>query len=335
MDKRVIILGAAGRFGQAAAGAFKNDGWQVTSVTRSAPSKAGSENEKCVVCNVMDRNALVEACIGQDVIVNAINPPYADWAALLPGITDNVLAAARVSGATVCIPGNVYVYGNPIPEVMRETTSHQGNTKKGRLRLEMEQSYRHQASKGIQTIILRGGDFIDGRDTGNWFESHITRSAAKGKITYPGPANINHAWAYLPDMARAIVELANIREELGTFEEFGFEGFTLTGADIARFAEQASGRKIRIAGFPWTAVRIMAMFSRNIREVMEMRYLWQQPHRIDGSKLRAHLSQFEPTPADVAIGKALARVSASRTALGISSDLTSGTSGPTRPNPAQ
>lgn len=40
----------------------------------------------------------------------------------------------------------------------------------------------------------------------------------------------------------------------------------------------------------------MGLFSPLLREVVEMRYLWNVPHALDGTKLRAALPAFAPTP---------------------------------------
>ncbi len=42
-----------------------------------------------------------------------------------------------------------------------------------------------------------------------------------------------------------------------------------------------------------------------VREVLERRYLWQVPHRIDGSKLAAALPAFHATSAQDAIAASL------------------------------
>ncbi|NQV81597.1 MAG: epimerase, partial [Alphaproteobacteria bacterium] len=43
-------------------------------------------------------------------------------------------------------------------------------------------------------------------------------------------------------------------------------------------------------------MRLIALFAPMIREVLEMRYLWQVPHALDGTKLQAALPNFQPTP---------------------------------------
>lgn len=297
----VIVLGAKGRFGRAAAAAFAAAGWSVTELARSWPEDGAGTRR--VTVDVADTAALTRAVMAHEVIVNALNPPYPDWAVQVPLMTDAVLAAARASGATVMIPGNVYNYGAAMPPVLREDTAWEAQTRKGGIRIRMEDAFR---DSGVPTIVLRGGDFLEPARTGNWFDSHIAAKAWSGKMTYPGQRDVIHTWAYLPDMARAMVGLAEIRAQFDRFEEFGFAGYALDGAALVRAVEAAIGQRMRVTSMPWPVLRLLGLFSPQIREVMEMRYLWNVPHRIDGSKLTAALPEFQPTPLDQAIAACLA-----------------------------
>lgn len=217
MTKNVLILGANGRFGRATHKAFTDAGWNVTALVR--PGK--SQGPNTIEADASDPTALSVAAKGFDVIVNALNPPYHKWAEMLPVLTASVIAAARASGATVLIPGNVYNYGTNPPALLSAETPQTAATGKGALRVEMERAYRD--APNVRTIILRGGDFIEAEKTGNWFDSQITNKVAKGVITYPGPTDQTHAWAYLSDMARAAVALCEIRESLPRFADIPFE----------------------------------------------------------------------------------------------------------------
>lgn len=296
----VIVLGAKGRFGRNAVTAFEAAGLDVTALARNWPD--GASRTRRVSVDIRDVPALTKACAGHAVIVHAVHPLYHQWTREMPGITAAVIAAARESGATVMIPGNIYNYGATLPEVLREETAWAGNTRKGAVRIRMEDAFR---DSGVRTIVLRAGDFFEGTKTGNWFEDHIAAQAPAGKLRYPGPHDLPHAWAYLPDMARAMAGLAERREVFETFEEFGFEGYTLTGEALRELVAQAVGRDVRFVPFPWVGLRLMALGSPMMREVLEMRYLWQRAHRVDGSKLRAALPDFVPTPPEDAFRAAL------------------------------
>lgn len=242
------------------------------------------------------------------MIVHAANAPYPDWPKAVPALTRAVLGAAEASGATVLIPGNVYVFGAEMPEVLGSATPHRPTTRKGRLRAEMEAAFREASHRGVRTIVLRAGDFLEPQATGNWFDMVLARSLAAGKLTYPGRRDAVHAWAWLPDAARAAVGLAGIRESLPAFADVPFAGLSLTGEELRGNLSQAMGRELTVRGFPWTMLRLGAPFNAMWRELLEMRYLWDVPHRLDPGPLARLLPDYRPTP-DAAVFAALAAAS--------------------------
>lgn len=306
MSDTVLILGAKGRFGRAAAQAFHAAGWKVKAFARNWPSGATHTEYAKIEGDAFDVKAVLNAAQNCDVIVNALNPPYQNWAKDLPRITHAVISAAKDSGATIMIPGNVYNFGKSMPAILNEDTPHNAQTRKGVLRIEMENAYAHAAKNGVQTIILRGGDFIEREKTGNWFDTYIIPKVNAGKLTYPGPLGRMHAWAYLPDMARAMEMLAQKRSELDPFSTFCIEGYNLTGADLIKAIENCLDRTLKVSSMPWFLMRGASLFSPMMREVLEMQYLWNVPHGIDGSKLSNTLKTFQPTPIETALTHVLA-----------------------------
>ena len=290
MTRTVLILGASGRFGRHAADAFAAAGWTVRTYDRT-------------------QRDLARAAWGADVIVNAWNPVYPDWAVQVPVLTEKVIAVARQTGATVMIPGNVYVYGVQTPAPWSETSPHAAKNPLGRIRTEMEDAY---ARSGVRTIILRAGDFIDTEASGNWFDRFLTRRIASGVFAYPGDARIPHAWAYLPDMARAAVAIADMRETLPAFTDIPFPGYTLTGAEMAAALERVTGRPIRLRRFSYLPLRLLAPFWRLASCVFEMRYLWATPHWLDDRRFRTLLPDFRATPLETALASAIPAASVGR-----------------------
>ncbi|MEQ8246215.1 MAG: NAD(P)H-binding protein [Alphaproteobacteria bacterium] len=294
--RTVLILGATGRLGRAAVSAFHDAGWQVRAFVRPGRPLDIPPAVRRIEGDAFDAAAVTAAARGSQIIVHALNPPYPAWRTDLPKQTASVLAAAKASGATVMIPGNVYNYGAAMPAVLREDTPHRPTTRKGALREDMENAFRAAAAEGVATVILRAGDFIEAAQTGNWFDRFIAANVARGVTVYPGPRDRAHAWAYLPDLARAMVALAERSTPAGGFETFNFEGYTMSGNELVAALEAASGRSLKVRGVPWAVMRLIAPFAPMIREVLEMRYLWQVPHALDSTKLRAAIPDFKPTP---------------------------------------
>ena len=62
-----------------------------------------------------------------------------------------------------------------------------------------------------------------------------------------------------------------------------------------------SGREPRIAAFPWWLVSLASPFVETFREMLEMRYVWRQPVRMDNTRLIAELGREPHTPLDEAV----------------------------------
>jgi hypothetical protein len=56
---------------------------------------------------------------------------------------------------------------------------------------------------------------------------------------------------------------------------------------------------------PWLMLRLLAPVVPIFRELTELAYLWNEPHRIDGQKLTAAIGKVPHTPFETAIAAAL------------------------------
>ena len=307
MPSTVLILGAAGRIGQVIALAFANAGWQVRAQARKAlPAALQSHTRvQAVTFDATDVSALTSAAHGTSVIVNALNPTHADWDRLALPLADGALAIARASGALLMLPGNVYNFGREMPALLTPATPEVGNTPKARIRIEMERRLAAAASVGVDSVVIRAGDFFGGPGRGTWFDMALLTRLAKGRFVYPGPMDAAHAWAYLPDLAQVFVRVAERRAQLRGHQRLHFAGHTLTGQNLRAALEQVVGRPLRPAGLPWPLIRLAAPFVPMWRELLVMRYLWQRPHALDDAALRALIGSVPQTPLPQALRSAL------------------------------
>lgn len=305
--KTIVILGAAGRIGDAAARAFVEAGWRVKGAARGAKLGQLAAGVEPLAVDAFDRDGLAAACSGAEVILNALNPQYTEWTEKVLPMAENVIAAAAATGATHMLPGNVYNFGYDLHVGTREDDPEIASTEKAEIRIAMENLFRRFAEeRGVQTIVLRAGDFFGGARPESWLDLIILAKLKKDVFTWPGPADIPHAFAYLPDLGRAFVALAEKRGELGGFERFHFAGHTLSGIEMQAAAEAAIGRKLARRGVPWTLLRAAGLVSPMLREIAKMSYLWRTPHSLDGSKLERAVGRLPVTPIAEALRQAIA-----------------------------
>ena len=304
MSARILVLGAAGRLGRKAAEAFRDDGWKVASLVRPGAAERAPRRTEAVEVDALDHAAVAAAAQGADVVLHALNPPYTQWPRLALPLAYSAINAAETAGATLLFPGNLYNHGSPLPARIDEATPMRPTSRKGQWRVVIEDHMAEAAERGLRTIILRAGDFFGG-GSGSWLDLVIAKEIARGRLTYPGPIDLVHEWAYVPDLAATLLQLAAIREQLQPFETFGFPGHAVTGRELTTAIARASGRGLQVKRMSWWLVHALRPFVPLSKELSEIAYLWNESHRIEGGKLRAAIGDIPHTALDVAVARAL------------------------------
>lgn len=298
--RNVVVLGINGHLGAAVASAFVEAGWNVSGFGRSNKHKL--DGVRFVQGDADDVGSLRAAITGQEVIVNALNLRYDQW---FEGRAEaqlaRVLEAARGSGATLLFPGNIYNYAASDQHITPETPE-RPETPRGEIRVRLEKMLEAAASQGgLRVIVVRAGDFYGPGSKADWFDQLILREAKRGRVAL-ADHEIRHSWAYLPDLGRALVRLAEKRSELPPFERFHFAGHFVSAGELFRAIEQRAGRKLKRVATPWLLLTVMGWFNPVLREVVKMRYLFDNPMALEDRKLETLLGPGFETPFEAAVG---------------------------------
>ncbi|MDP4076079.1 NAD-dependent epimerase/dehydratase family protein [Acidovorax sp. A1169] len=311
----VLILGARGRLGLAAARAFAQAGWQVRAQVRPGAAGPAVPGVQWIAVAPQDTPALVAAAQGAQVVVHAMNPAYTHkaWRKEAPMLMDAAIEVTRTLGATLMLPGSVYNYGRAMPPVLREDTPQTALDFKGRLRIHLEQRLQAATRDGaMRAVVVRAGDFF-GSGAGSWLDQSIAKDLPKGRVTWPGPLDISRPWAYLPDLARTLVRVAEERHRLSAFDTLHFAGQQVTAHQWVRVlsavaAEQgwaADAQTLRAGQLPWPLLRMAGLVVPHLAALADMRYLWNTPHRLDNTRLAALIGEEPHTPFEQAVRRAL------------------------------
>lgn len=309
-QKSAIVIGANGAFGKSVATALAAKGWHTTGFMRSA--KPSTTYQQIIEGDAKNPAQINAACVGQNLIIYGVNPPYHEWATDALPMLKNTIAAAKASGAIILFPGNIYNYGPDAGALLNESSPQNPVTRKGKIRVAMEQALAGAAHDGVNTIVLRMGDFFGPGAVSTWFEAGFFggKPGIPKAISYPGDISISHSWAYIPDIGEAAARLIEAHTPQG-FETFNFPGhFTKNGAELTGAINtvmlEKTGRQISVKSFPWGFLQLVRPFIRMVNELFEMRYLWKVPHRLDGSKLEAIIGPIPQTPLVDAVRATLA-----------------------------
>jgi nucleoside-diphosphate-sugar epimerase len=311
--RTALVIGATGSFGAHAAAALSRHGWRVRALARdpaAAQAKAGPRMPiDWVAGDGMNAADVIAAAEGVAVIVHAANPPaYRNWRGLALPMLAATIAAARASGARIVLPGNVYNYAPGAGARIAETAPQAPVTRKGQVRVEMEAMLADAAREGVRSLVLRAGDFFGPAAPNGALQWLTVRGGGRMRaVLLPGNRAVGHAFAYLPDLAETLARLLDREAELAALESFHFAGHWLERSDaMAAAIRRVTGdARLPVLPFPYPLVQALSPFVEMMRELLEMRYLWERPIGLDGAKLRAFLGEVPSTPLDAAVRETL------------------------------
>jgi nucleoside-diphosphate-sugar epimerase len=311
--KTALVLGATGGIGGEVARQLRDSGWTVRALKRGAAAAVQHDDGiGWYRGDAMNRDDVMQVSEGCAVIVHAVNPPgYRDWDRMVLPMLDNTIAAATARDATIVLPGTVYNFGPDAFPVLREDSTQRPLTRKGAIRVEMERRLEAASKRGARAIIVRAGDFFGPKPGNSWFAQGLVKAGRPvASISNPADPCVGHQWAYLPDVARTIVELLTHRRAFGRFERFHMAGhWDANGLQMAQAIQRVvagrTGRTPRIAPTPWWLLRLASPFVKTLRELGEMRYLWQQPVRMVNDRLLQVLGHEPHTTLDEAVAASL------------------------------
>jgi nucleoside-diphosphate-sugar epimerase len=305
--KTALVIGASGGVGGEVAAALGRRGWRVKALNRK-PDAAAKANPALAVewaaGDAMRPDDVTTAARGTDLIFHGANPPgYRNWAGTVVPMLDATIAAAKTSGARILFPGTIYNYGRDAFPVLREDSPQHPATRKGILRVQMEQRLKAATREGVRVVIVRIGDFFGPVARNNWFgQGMVTPGKPVTRIVYPGALSVGHAWGFLPDVAETMLRVIDREDRFASFDRFHMRGHWFErGGELIDSVKRVIGRDVPVWRLPWSAIGLASPFVPLFREMFEMRYLWKTPIRLDNTKLEALIGPEPHTPVDDAV----------------------------------
>ena len=292
--KTALVIGVTGNFGLEMAVALLAAGWRVNALMRNVDKKPeGVALTEVFQGSCQNEADLERAAQGCELIVYAANPKYHRWPQEAMAMLEPVAKFAERHKLKLLFPGNVYIF-SPQAAAINETCAMQPPTEKGLVRQQMEARLKLASSQGAQVTIVRAGDFL-GKDMHmSWLDHMLKSKHGKYTLSLPHNATHEHFWSYLPDLCANTVVLLN--REQSNFEVWHDLGLRLTTQDW-QAAFTSLNIKVKMKSFPWWVFSFIAPFNPMLKEVLKMRYLWQEPVVLDGRKvsneLAEHIKQTE------------------------------------------
>ena len=285
MDKQIVVFGY-GPVGQAVAEAVIRQGRPVCIAQRSVPAKlpAGAQ---FVPCDVLDPETVRNAVTGASQVVMTVGFPYLGrvWKSAWPRAMANLVEACTAHHVRMVFADNLYMYG-PQAAPLTEDMPLTDYGVKPAVRAEVTRIWKAACDAGrVRVAALRAPDFYGPGVSLSHIGDVGFGALARGKAaTLLIPPKVPHAFAYVPDIGRAIATLLDASDDA-----FGQAWHVpcaplRTPRQILELGAAGIGRKLSIRSLPLWLLPAAGVTSPFLREVVEMRFTFDRPYDVDSRK---------------------------------------------------
>ena len=290
-----VVFGATGGIGRAVTEELLRRGRRVRAVSRRGEGIQGAER---ISVDASQPDAAAAAAAGGAVVYHCVNPGYTQWPELLPPVSRSILHAAQAAGAKLVYADNLYAYG-PVEGPLREDLPAVATGRKGRTRVEVAaEMLAAQRDRRVRVAIGRASDYYGPHGANsNAGEPVFGRAVAGKRPFWNGRLDQPHTFHFLPDLARALVTIAERREADGEVWHLPAAP-PLTAQQFFDLILEVAGRPIpaRAQTLPPPMLAIAGLFSPLMRELRETTYQFRAPFVVDSSKFERAFGVFDATP---------------------------------------
>lgn len=284
-----LILGFTGGIGRAVASSLNKRDIFMKAMVRDAIKAEkytdGIQNIDIIEGDASKPEDLDKAFKGVDYVYYCINVPYNLWEEKALRLLKACVDAAIKHNTKLIFPGNVYVYGNAKYNPIDEKHPHAAHTKKGQIRMEMEEMLvLAKQDDGLNYTIIRMPDFY-GPYVINGFSEQLYSNAIKGKtMRWVGKLDIELELIFIEDGGEAMVMAALSEKSDG--EVFNIPGISITTSRsyLQEIVNQAGSRSKFSTMDSDLLFKMVGLFNPVVKELVEMLYLKREKLILDGQK---------------------------------------------------
>lgn len=291
-----------GPTGEATVQRLRARGTPVRVVQRRRPANLPAGVE-FLTCDVLNGDDVKRAMSGAAQAVVTIGFEYRGsiWRAAWPKAMRNLLAAAEAGNVRVVHIDNMYMYG-PQTAALHEDMPLTTYGRKPAVRANITRLWQQAAREGrVKWAALRAPDFYGpGVRLSHMGETGLMQVAQGKTAQLLMSPDLPHAFAYVPDIGRAAVSLLDAGDD--AFNQVWHVPCApaKTPRQMLEIGADAARVKLKLMAVPDAMARLIGVFNPELREMSEMRFLWDRPYHVDATKF-ARRFWSDATPFEVGI----------------------------------
>lgn len=305
---KVAIVGATGATGIHLAAELCKSAAAVRVVARSMDRLAQLFPDAAVEkrpTDILDANATLRAVEGCDLVYDCIGLP-GDQMHLHPVTARNIAGALRHTKARCVQVSSYWAYYPQVRAKMDENHPRSGGPAWARYRREAEDILCEAGA-----AILHLPDFYGPLVHVSTLQNALIEATSGKTVNWLGKPDVHREYVYVPDAMR-IAAAVGVRAEA-----FGAHwclpgGGPLSARQAADIVGRHLGRSMKVRSVGLMTLRIVSLFNKDLRGLLQVAPDYMKPVRYDARKLQGLLGSPQMTSYDAGIGQTLAWIGAAR-----------------------
>lgn len=307
---KAIVIGATGATGQVIVAELLSRGIEVIAFGRTEEKLKKLLEEHSYhrllsykVGDLYDYSTIVEVAKDAEVIFLCVGVSYHDKEEKVLRFGETMMKAADFLGNKIVFVDGIYVYGYQVAKG-DENHPKQPHTKKGRLKVKLEQLIFSSQWARAKALIVRLPDYYGATSQNSYLQPTLEGVAANKTTIFMGNLKTPREYVYLPDAAKMIVNIAEKEETYG--ENWNIPGVGLiSGKEIIKIAREVTGNRKAVIPLTRISVRLIGLFEPFMKEVVEMMYLTEKGFVLSGEKYENRIGPIPATPYKLGIEETL------------------------------
>jgi nucleoside-diphosphate-sugar epimerase len=294
---RIAIIGATGATGIHLTRELLARGEEVRVVSRSSTNLErafGDLQVERVAADALEESSTRSAVEGCDLVIDCIGLP-GDLMEQHPATARAIVNAATAVGARCVQVSSFWAFLPLQRQPLTESHPRTAGNSYIRARRDAEDIMREAGA-----AVIHLPDFFGPHVHTSSLQLALQEAAAGGPMNWIGSPTTEREYAFVPDAMRIVADLLSRQEAYGEAWIVPGPG-PLTARRVAEIASEHLRRDVKLRAAPTWVLRVMSLFSADLRGFMPMVPHYVQPLRYDATKLRGLIGELETTAYEEAI----------------------------------
>lgn len=278
-----VVFGASGPVGTELIRLLAAGGTEVRAVCRSGRASV-PKGVEVVAGDVRDADQARRLCAGAAVVYCCIGMPYPEWQTSFPPAVEALIVGAAYGKARLVFVDNLYGYG-PVDGLLTEDLPGTDYGVKPALRAWLAERILKAHRQGrVRATIARASDFYGPGVTNAALGERVFPALLQGRRAQVlGDPDQPHTYTYVPDVARALVTLADSEKAWGQVWHVP-SAPTVSTRELLEIAARLAGQPLRLAALSGWLLKLLGLVNPVVRELGELQYQWTRPFAVDHTK---------------------------------------------------